>query len=171
MHDGTLTNASGLTPSPPPERTKATCVAAHYNVRLLGPAFGQVSVEQTFENITPPAAVASSSTAAAAAAVPEAIFTFPVSSGARVTGMQAQFGGKTITAVLKETGAARATYEEAKSSGKATALLEADAERPDMFQMCIGAVLPGVLLLPPLCCSLLSALYMHGLHLQDTPSK
>ncbi|MCB9230882.1 MAG: VWA domain-containing protein [Bacteroidia bacterium] len=71
----------------------------------------------------------------------EAIYVFPASTKAAVYGMKMQIGERTIIANIREKNQARAEYEQAKSEGKRTSLLE--QSRPNVFQMNVANVMPG----------------------------
>src|ERR1035437_7951762 len=63
----------------------------------------------------------------------EAIYTFPASTNAAVYAMEMRIGARKIIAKIKEKQQARQEYEQAKSEGKRTSLLE--QQRPNVFQM------------------------------------
>lgn len=71
----------------------------------------------------------------------EALYVFPGSTRAAVSGMRMKIGDRTIEADVEERGAARETYEAARESGKTASLLE--QERPNVFQMNVANILPG----------------------------
>ena len=71
----------------------------------------------------------------------EAVYTFPASSNAAVYAMEMTIGERKIVAVVKEKNQARQEYEQAKSEGKRTSLLE--QQRPNVFQMNVANILPG----------------------------
>ena len=71
----------------------------------------------------------------------EAVYLFPSSSQSAVYAMTMTVNDRVIEASIKEKNQARADYEQAKSEGKSAALLEQD--RPNLFQMNLGNVLPG----------------------------
>lgn len=70
----------------------------------------------------------------------EAIYVFPASTKAAVYAMQMQVGKERIQAKIKEKQEARNTYEQAKTAGKTTSLLEQD--RANIFKMSVGNILP-----------------------------
>lgn len=71
----------------------------------------------------------------------EAVYVFPGSTRAAVYGMQMRIADRVLTAKIQEKGEARKTYEEAKSAGKRSSLLE--QQRPNVFQMNVANILPG----------------------------
>lgn len=71
----------------------------------------------------------------------EAIYVFPASTRAAVYGMEMKVGKRVIKAKIAEKQAARQQYEQAKSEGKRTSLLE--QERPNVFQMNVANIMPG----------------------------
>jgi Ca-activated chloride channel family protein len=71
----------------------------------------------------------------------EALYTFPLPENAAVDSMVMEIGDKRIKGVIKERQEARAIYEEAKSQGKATSLLE--QQRSNIFTQSVANILPG----------------------------
>ncbi len=71
----------------------------------------------------------------------EAIYTFPASTRAAVYGMKMTIGERTIVAKIGKREEARREYEQAISQGKSASLLE--QQRPNVFQMNVGNLLPG----------------------------
>lgn len=71
----------------------------------------------------------------------EAIYVFPGSTRAAVYGMAMTVGNRRIEAKIKKKEQARQEYEQAKSEGKSTTLLE--QHRPNVFQMNVANILPG----------------------------
>jgi Ca-activated chloride channel family protein len=71
----------------------------------------------------------------------EAIYTFPASTNAAVYAMEMKIGSRIIKAKIEEKQKARTDYEQAKSEGKRTSLLE--QERPNVFQMNVANIMPG----------------------------
>ncbi len=71
----------------------------------------------------------------------EAIYTFPASTRAAVYGMKMTIGERTIVAKIGKREEARKEYEKAISEGKSASLLE--QQRPNVFQMNVGNILPG----------------------------
>jgi Ca-activated chloride channel family protein len=75
-------------------------------------------------------------------AVPlEATYIFPLPDRASVTAMRMEAADRAVDGVLKERGEARVVYEEALAAGRRAAL--AEEERPDVFTMSVGNILPG----------------------------
>jgi Ca-activated chloride channel homolog len=71
----------------------------------------------------------------------EAIYTFPASTNAAVYGMEMMVGDRKIVARIEEKRKAREQYDQAKSEGKRTSLLE--QQRPNVFQMNVANIMPG----------------------------
>jgi Ca-activated chloride channel homolog len=71
----------------------------------------------------------------------EAIYVFSASTRAAVYGMTMFVGNRMMVAKIREKEQARRDYEKAKKEGKTTSLLEQD--RPNVFTMNVGNILPG----------------------------
>ncbi|MDR7277391.1 VIT domain-containing protein [Catenuloplanes atrovinosus] len=71
----------------------------------------------------------------------EATYIFPLPDRAAVTGMTMTADDRTIEADLRERGAARAAYDAAIGAGQRASIAEED--RPDVFTMRVGNILPG----------------------------
>jgi Ca-activated chloride channel family protein len=71
----------------------------------------------------------------------EATYVFPLPDRAAVTGMTMTADGRTVEAELRERGAAREAYDAAIASGRRASI--AEEERPDVFTMRVGNILPG----------------------------
>ncbi|WP_433293238.1 VIT domain-containing protein [Actinoplanes sp. CA-030573] len=71
----------------------------------------------------------------------EATYIFPLPDRAAVTGMKMTADDRTVEAELQERGAAREAYDEAIAAGKRASI--AEEERPDVFTMRVGNILPG----------------------------
>ena len=71
----------------------------------------------------------------------EATYIFPLPDRGAVTGMRMTADGREVVAELQERGAARQTYDEAIRSGRRASI--AEEERPDVFTMRVGNILPG----------------------------
>ena len=71
----------------------------------------------------------------------EATYVFPASTQAAVYGMEMTIGDRVITAEIREREEARQEYEEAIEAGYTASLLE--QQRPNVFQMTVGNILPG----------------------------
>jgi Ca-activated chloride channel homolog len=71
----------------------------------------------------------------------EATYIFPLPDRAAVTRMTMTAGGRVIEGVLSERGAAREAYDTAIAAGKRASI--AEEERPDVFTMRVGNILPG----------------------------
>jgi Ca-activated chloride channel family protein len=71
----------------------------------------------------------------------EATYIFPLPDRAAVTAMRMTADGRIIEAELKERGQARREYDEAIAEGKRASI--AEEERPDVFTMRVGNILPG----------------------------
>jgi Ca-activated chloride channel family protein len=71
----------------------------------------------------------------------EATYVFPLPDRAAVTGMVMTADGRTVEARLQERGEARAEYDRAVAAGQRASI--AEEERPDVFTMRVGNILPG----------------------------
>ncbi|SEL21424.1 VIT domain-containing protein [Nonomuraea pusilla] len=71
----------------------------------------------------------------------EATYVFPLPERAAVTGFRMEADDRVVEGVLKERGQARADYERALSEGRRAAIAEED--RPDVFTIRVGNILPG----------------------------
>jgi Ca-activated chloride channel family protein len=71
----------------------------------------------------------------------EAIYVFPASTRAAVYGMKMTVGERVIVAEVQEREQARESYEQALRDGRTASLLE--QQRPNVFQMNVGNILPG----------------------------
>ena len=68
-------------------------------------------------------------------------YVFPASTRAAVHGMQMIIGTHVIKAKIKERGAAKKTFNQAKRDGKSASLLE--QQRPNVFSMNVANIIPG----------------------------
>lgn len=71
----------------------------------------------------------------------EATYVFPLPDRAAVTAMRMEAADRVVEGVLKERGQARADYDAAIAGGQRAAIAEED--RPDVFTMRVGNILPG----------------------------
>ena len=71
----------------------------------------------------------------------EAIYIFPASTRAAVYDMKMTIGERVIRAKIKKRDEARLEYEQALEQGRTASLLE--QQRPNVFQMNVGNILPG----------------------------
>ncbi|GID31374.1 VIT domain-containing protein [Paractinoplanes brasiliensis] len=71
----------------------------------------------------------------------EATYVFPLPDRAAVTGMTMTCDDRVVTAELQERGAAREAYDQAIASGRRASI--AEEERPDVFTMRVGNIVPG----------------------------
>lgn len=71
----------------------------------------------------------------------EAVYTFPLPNDAAVNAMEFRVGNRRIVGEIKRREEARQIYDQAKSEGKRTALL--DQERPNIFTQSVANVMPG----------------------------
>jgi Ca-activated chloride channel family protein len=71
----------------------------------------------------------------------EATYIFPLPDRAAVTAMRLTADDRTVRAELRERGAAREEYDRAIEAGQRAAI--AEEERPDVFTMRVGNILPG----------------------------
>ncbi|MDA0810960.1 MAG: VIT domain-containing protein [Verrucomicrobia bacterium] len=94
---------------------------------IISGVMAEVTVKQLYANM--------------GSGVIDAVYIFPASTRSAVHGMTMRIGDRTIEAKVLERGEARQEFEKAKSEKKTAALLE--QQRPNVFQMNIGRVLPG----------------------------
>ena len=71
----------------------------------------------------------------------EATYVFPLPDRAAVTGLRMEADGHVIEGTLKERGQAREDYDRAIAEGRRASI--AEEERPDVFTMRVGNILPG----------------------------
>src|SRR5947209_5159233 len=71
----------------------------------------------------------------------EASYVFPLPDRGAVTRMQMTADGRVVDAELREREAARQAYDEAIAAGRRASI--AEEERPDVFTMRVGNILPG----------------------------
>jgi Ca-activated chloride channel homolog len=71
----------------------------------------------------------------------EATYIFPLPDRAGVTGMRMTADDRVVEAELRERGSARQAYERAVAAGQRASI--AEEERPDVFTMRVGNILPG----------------------------
>jgi len=71
----------------------------------------------------------------------DATYVFPLPERAAVTGMRMVAADRVIEATLAERGAARQEYDQAIAAGQRASI--AEEERPDVFTMRVGNILPG----------------------------
>jgi Ca-activated chloride channel family protein len=71
----------------------------------------------------------------------EATYIFPLPDRAAVTGMTMTADGRTVEAELQERAQARQAYDRAIAAGQRASI--AEEERPDVFTMRVGNILPG----------------------------
>lgn len=71
----------------------------------------------------------------------EAVYIFPASTRAAVQAMRMTVGERTIVAEIRKRAEARESYEKALSEGRTASLLE--QQRPNVFQISVGNILPG----------------------------
>ncbi|NUP40656.1 MAG: VWA domain-containing protein [Streptomyces sp.] len=71
----------------------------------------------------------------------EASYVFPLPDRAAVTGFRMEADDRVVEGVLKERGQARADYDQALREGRRAAIAEED--RPDVFTIRVGNILPG----------------------------
>jgi Ca-activated chloride channel family protein len=74
----------------------------------------------------------------------EAVYVFPGSTRAAVHAMKMKIGERTIVAKIEERDKARNDYTRAISEGRTASLLE--QQRPNVFQMNVGNIMPGDLI-------------------------
>ena len=100
--------------------------STHADVEIAG-VIAQVTVEQVYRN--------------EGEHTLEAMYLFPASTRAAVHAMTMTVGDREIAAEIREREEAREEYEEAIEKGKTASLLE--QQRPNVFQMMVGNILPG----------------------------
>jgi Ca-activated chloride channel family protein len=71
----------------------------------------------------------------------EATYIFPLPDRAAVTGFRMEVAGRVVEGVLEERAKARAAYDEAVAEGRRASI--AEEERPGVFTMRVGNLLPG----------------------------
>ena len=71
----------------------------------------------------------------------EATYVFPLPDRAAVTGMTMTAADRTVTARLQERGEAREQYDKAIAAGQRASI--AEEERPEVFTMRVGNIMPG----------------------------
>jgi Ca-activated chloride channel homolog len=71
----------------------------------------------------------------------EATYIFPLPDRAALTALTMTADDRTVEAALQERGAAREAYDQALAEGRRAAI--AEEERPDVFTMRVGNILPG----------------------------
>ncbi len=71
----------------------------------------------------------------------EATYVFPLPDRAALTGMRMTAGDRVVEGVLRERGAARREYDDAVAAGRRASIAEED--RPDVFTLRVGNILPG----------------------------
>lgn len=110
----------------PATDAELTLMGAFADVDVAG-AVAHVTVTQHFQNrvMTPI----------------EAVYVFPASTRAAVTGMRIVVGDRVIEAQIREESDAKAEYDAAKATGHTAGLLE--ARRPNVFSMSVANILPG----------------------------
>lgn len=122
--------ASSLQPLEPGElRTPQGALplqSMHVNAHISG-LIVELKVQQTFVNRH--------------AQPLEATYIFPLPHHAGVTKFLFTVAGRTVEGVLQERGEARRTYDSAIAAGKRAAI--AEEERPDVFTMRVGNLMPG----------------------------
>jgi len=97
------------------------------DVRIMGGVIADVSVTQVYRN--------------EGESTLEAIYLFPASTRAAVHAMRMTVGERVIEARIRERKQARKDYEKALDEGRTASLLE--QQRPNVFQMNVGNILPG----------------------------
>jgi Ca-activated chloride channel family protein len=71
----------------------------------------------------------------------EATYVFPLPDRAALTGLRMTAGDRVVEGVLRERGAARREYDDALAAGRRASI--AEEERPDVFTLRVGNILPG----------------------------
>ena len=109
---------------------KAQTLRTDVNVQITG-LIARVSVHQEFAN--PGTAWA------------EGIYVFPLPETAAVDHFRMRIGERVIEGLIKERAEAKKTYEQARTQGKRTSLLE--QERPNIFTSSVANIPPGELII------------------------
>ncbi len=121
-------NAGNLRAITPDGEERGDCSLKHTDVNVSISGFiGRVTLTQQFSNPFNEAI--------------EAVYTFPMSDRAAVDSMTMTIGDRVVRGLIKERGAARAIYEQARAAGQATGLL--DQERPNIFTQSVANIMPG----------------------------
>ncbi|GAB6142025.1 VIT domain-containing protein [Methylosoma difficile] len=100
--------------------------SSHADVRINGP-IAQVTITQHYQN--------------AGKRPINARYVFPGSTRAAVHGLTMKIGERAVTAKIKEKEEAKQLFEQAKTAGKRTALLQ--QQRPNVFMMDTANLMPG----------------------------
>lgn len=98
----------------------------HADVEILG-TIARVTLSQTYTN--------------EGESVLNATYFFPASTGAAVSGLTMKIGDRVVKAEIAKKKEAEAKFEKAKSENKSAGLLS--QQRPNIFQMKVGHILPG----------------------------
>jgi len=93
----------------------------------------------------------------------EAVYLFPLPSEAAVTGLEVRVGDRTLKAEIDEREAAFERYDDALREGHGAVLL--DQERPNVFQVSVGSILPGQTVLVEIRLALLADSWDRGVRL------
>ena len=93
----------------------------------------------------------------------EAVYLFPLPSEAAVTGLEVRVGDRTLKAGIEEREKAFERYDDALREGHGAMLL--DQERPNVFQVSVGSILPGQTVLVEIRLALLADSWERGVRL------
>jgi Ca-activated chloride channel family protein len=109
-------------------RPAGLCPLEHTDVKaeISGP-LSRVTVTQRFSNPSD--------------ATVEAVYTFPLPSGAAVDRMTMRVGDRVVSGKIKPREEARAIYDAARNAGQVASLL--DQERPNVFTQSVANITPG----------------------------
>lgn len=125
---GQISGQGALTIIEPDGKSGAGCPLEHTSVNSEISGFvARVSVTQTFHNPRKDKI--------------EAVYTFPLSSGAAVDEMVMRVGDRVVQGSIKRREEAREIYEKARERGNVASLL--DQERPNIFTQSVANIMPG----------------------------
>lgn len=93
----------------------------------------------------------------------EAVYVFPLPSEAAVTGLEVRVGDRVLTAAIEDREKAFERYDDALREGHGATLL--DQERPNVFQVSVGSILPGQTVLVEIRLALLADSWERGVRL------
>jgi len=132
-------------PPPKPEQNLDKTLSPYFFVKSDNPQVDQLPLKSTAAEVTISGVIADVQVTQVykneGQNTLEAIYIFPASSRAAVYAMRMTIGGRTIEAKIEERKKARETYAQALAEGKTASLLE--QQRPNVFQMNVGNILPG----------------------------
>lgn len=138
-------SASGALQTSLPEKIDDQCLAPYFKIEGGETSLEQFPLQSTETHVSIAGVIAAVEVTQVyvnrGAQTIEAVYIFPASTRAAVHGMEIRIGERRIRAKIREREEAKTTYEKAKSEHKTAALLE--QQRPNVFQMSVGNILPG----------------------------